>query len=245
MVCASSYCRRVDRFGDGLCARLARGLARLDRTRSRTGHAAPSERPWLRRARTCRERRIRRPRLLQCSVGNKRAASGQPCCSRSCAIACRWLAANLGTPAHGQPEERRAGRIRRPCSSAQLADHRRAPSGRRARLACRTSERRGLWRCEPRASAAFCALWRRTVRAATSRALVASRRCGQRSSCCCCWRRSSCWSTCGPGGPCWGQPAEARHALLRADQQWAAVSFRNKSCLRRNYRTGVNTLHGC
>ena len=33
--------------------------------------------------------------------------------------------------------------------------------------------------------------------------------------------------------------------LLRADQQWAAVLFRNKSCLRRNYRTGVNTLHGC
>ena len=29
--------------------------------------------------------------------------------------------------------------------------------------------------------------------------------------------------------------------LLRADQQWAAVSFRNKSCLRGNYRTGVNT----
>ena len=34
-------------------------------------------------------------------------------------------------------------------------------------------------------------------------------------------------------------------AVLRADQQWAAFSFRNKSCLRRNYRTGVNTLHGC
>ena len=33
--------------------------------------------------------------------------------------------------------------------------------------------------------------------------------------------------------------------LLRADQQWAAVSFRNKSCLRKNYWTGVNTLHGC
>ena len=29
--------------------------------------------------------------------------------------------------------------------------------------------------------------------------------------------------------------------MLRADQQWAAVLFRNKRCLRRNYRTGVNT----
>ena len=37
----------------------------------------------------------------------------------------------------------------------------------------------------------------------------------------------------------------APNAMLRAGQQWAAVSFRNKSCLRRNYRTGVNTLHGC
>ena len=33
--------------------------------------------------------------------------------------------------------------------------------------------------------------------------------------------------------------------VLRAGQQLAAVSFRNKRCLRRNYRTGVNTLHGC
>ena len=38
---------------------------------------------------------------------------------------------------------------------------------------------------------------------------------------------------------------EQKMPVLRADQQWAAVSFRNKSCLRRNYRTGVNTLHGC
>ena len=51
-----------------------------------------------------------------------------------------------------------------------------------------------------------------TLRRAGVRFLsTCSRRCGRRSSCCCCWCRSSCWSTCGPGGPCCGQPAEARH----------------------------------
>ena len=38
---------------------------------------------------------------------------------------------------------------------------------------------------------------------------------------------------------------DSYYRLLRAGQQWAAYSFRNKNCLRRNYRTEVNTLHGC
>ena len=50
-----------------------------------------------------------------------------------------------------------------------------------------------------------------TLRRAGVRFLSACRRRrGRRSSRCCCWCGSSCEPTCEPGGPCWGQPADAR-----------------------------------
>ena len=101
-----------------------------------------------------------------------RAWGRQVICNCNRAISRTRCIAIAGKPARRTHGGRRASRKRPPRRNTTKS--RRALCGRQARP-CWTSERRGLWRCEPRASAVFGSLWCHTVRAATSRALVVGR----------------------------------------------------------------------